>query len=221
MSIRKRRKPVARWTSLFWSDWRGHPGVLKILLEQKDVNPNTAATGYGLTPLYSALGHRDVAVVRLLLESEDFNPNPAESGGDRAPLMWAADEGYGNVVEMLLTRHDLTLHTTDFSGDTARSPAPSNGYSAVLRLLSEHNNSLTKTTDIDKVPGLPSSEPSYLSQSTQVPVQPRILIPVLLILHLPSTVYSATVSMLPSLPSPLSSSFEKSIMASQLPPSDR
>ncbi|RPA90964.1 hypothetical protein L873DRAFT_360917 [Choiromyces venosus 120613-1] len=96
--------------------------------------------------------------------------------------MWAAEEAYDNVVEMLLARHDLNLHTLDFSGGTALSLATSKGHSAVVELLSEHNHSLTNSSDINEAPEHPLTGAVRplnhpLNRPPQVPLDLQTLTP--------------------------------------------
>ncbi|RPA92263.1 ankyrin, partial [Choiromyces venosus 120613-1] len=147
-------------TPLSWAADKGYPGVVKILLERKGVNPDTADSG-GWTPLAWAAAKGREDVVKILLERKDVNPDSADTEG-RTPLMWAAESGNEQIEEMLSVREDLNPRTTDFNGEIAPSPATSKGHPAAVKLPTEHNQSLTKTSDIDEVPGLPSSEPSDL-----------------------------------------------------------
>ncbi|RPB04643.1 hypothetical protein L873DRAFT_1666041, partial [Choiromyces venosus 120613-1] len=86
-------------TLLLWVTWHWHPGVLKILLERKDVNPNEAGTGYGRIPLSLAVRHGHVTVVRMRLEREDLNTNLAEPDDSRTSLTWVARYGYEKIDE--------------------------------------------------------------------------------------------------------------------------
>ncbi|RPB00318.1 ankyrin, partial [Choiromyces venosus 120613-1] len=130
----------------------GHEEVVEVHLERGGVVPNAVDTEYGQTPPSSAVRHGDVAVVSLLLEREDLNPNSADSVYGRTPLMWAAEAGNGKVAEMLLARRNLNLHTPDFSGETVLPLATSKGYTAVVMLLSEHDHSLTISSDTKEAP---------------------------------------------------------------------
>ena len=53
-------------TAIAWAARNGHEGVVGTLLEQNDINPNTA-NRYGQTPLSFAVQNRHEAVVRILL----------------------------------------------------------------------------------------------------------------------------------------------------------
>ena len=57
-----------------------------MLLERDDVNPNTADTIYGQTPLSWAAEYGYAEVVKMLLEGKDVNPNAADTEYGRTPL---------------------------------------------------------------------------------------------------------------------------------------
>ena len=58
-------------TALAWAAIGGHEEVVRILLQRKDINPNTADTQYDRTPLLWAAERGHEEVVKLLLERED------------------------------------------------------------------------------------------------------------------------------------------------------
>jgi len=70
-------KDSLSFTPLIWAALRGHEGVVKALLEQKDINPDLADHECDQTPLtWAALkGHE--AVVKVLLDQKSVNPNGA------------------------------------------------------------------------------------------------------------------------------------------------
>jgi len=53
----------------------GHHGIVKMLLERGDVNPDQADTYYGQTPLSLAAQNGHHGIVKMLLERGDVNPN--------------------------------------------------------------------------------------------------------------------------------------------------
>ena len=89
-------------TGLILAAQRGHEGVVKMLLEREDVNPDQADTEYGRTPLSWAAWNGYTGVVKMLLEREEVNPDRADIKYSRTPLSWAAESGHEGVVKMLL-----------------------------------------------------------------------------------------------------------------------
>jgi len=79
-------------TALTWAAKRGHEGVVRLLLERKDVDANTPDTKYGRTPLSWAAENGHEGIVRMLLERNDLNPKIANTGHGRTPLLWAAQD---------------------------------------------------------------------------------------------------------------------------------
>ena len=87
-------------TALIWAAKRGHEGVVGILLEQSDANPDTADKN-GHTSLLWATRKKYEGIVRMLLERNDLNPNTADEDGQTS-LLWAAQNKYEGIVRILL-----------------------------------------------------------------------------------------------------------------------
>jgi len=127
-------------TAVAWAARRGHEGVVRVLLEQSDVNPNTADTQCGRTLLSWAAKNGHEGVVRVLLERNDVNPNIADTRLGRTPLVWAARHGHEGVVRILLERNDVSPNTVDTKfGQSPLSWAAENGHGGVARILLERN----------------------------------------------------------------------------------
>ena len=77
---------------------------MKLLLGQKDVDPDAPHTTYGRTPLSWAAGEGHEGVVKLLLRRKDVNPNSSSQSG-QTPLMLATKNGHDRVAELLRARH--------------------------------------------------------------------------------------------------------------------
>ena len=77
---------------------------MKLLLERKDINPDTPDTKYGQTPLLWAAEQGHEGIVRLLLGRNDVDPNSSCKSG-RTPLTLATENGHDRVVELLQARH--------------------------------------------------------------------------------------------------------------------
>jgi len=63
-------------TPLSWAVWNGHEGIVKLLLECKEVNSNSSDEG-GRTPLFEAAWNGNEGIVKLLLGRKEVNPNLA------------------------------------------------------------------------------------------------------------------------------------------------
>ena len=125
-------------TALILAVMRGHSGVVKILLEREDINPNQADTKFGRTPLVWAARVGNEQVVKMLLEREDVNPNQADTKYGQTLLSWAAENGHEGVVKLLLERKEVNPSQADTeSGRTSLSWAAEYGHSRVVKVLLE------------------------------------------------------------------------------------
>ena len=103
-------------TAMAWAARGGHEGVVKILLEQNDVNPNRADTQFSQTPLMWATRNGHEGVMRILLERNDVNPDTADQWG-QTPLLWAAENGDEGVVRILLEENKVNPNRADTQYD--------------------------------------------------------------------------------------------------------
>ena len=94
-------------TPLMWAAIKGHEGVVKILLERGDVNPELADPVWGQTALMWAAAHGHVGVVKVFLEREGVNSDQASSVYGPTALYIAAADGRDGIVKMLLEREDV------------------------------------------------------------------------------------------------------------------
>ena len=123
-------------TALTWAARRGREKIVKILLEQADINPDQADTEYDQTPLSCAAENGHEGVVRMLLEREDVNPNQAGTEYGQTPLSWAAERGHEGVVKILLEREGVNPDQADTKyGRTPLSWAAERGYEGVVKIL--------------------------------------------------------------------------------------
>ncbi|PWW77184.1 ankyrin, partial [Tuber magnatum] len=145
----------------------GHVGVVKALLERGDINPNTADTRYGRTPLVWAAGGGHEGVVKALLERGDINPNTADTEYGRTPLSWAARGGHEGIVQLILGRDDVNPDIPDLDGTTPLELAVSRGYTRTVELLSIPKPPFPAPADPNALPEhhSPSPEAFYLPQS--------------------------------------------------------
>ena len=89
--------------SLSWAARNGREEIVKLLLEQKDVTPDTRDE-YGRTPLLWAAMNGHEGTVKLLLGSKDVNPNSSSNSGETA-LGLATYYRHHRVVELLQVQH--------------------------------------------------------------------------------------------------------------------
>ena len=126
-------------TPLSYAAKNGHEAIVKLLLERKDVNPDSSE--HGRTPLSRAAENGHEAIVKLLLEREDVNPDAPDTRYGRTPLLLAADNGYEGIVNLLLERKDVNPDTQDtLHGQTLLSRAAGNGHEAMVKRLLERED---------------------------------------------------------------------------------
>ena len=128
-------------TALTWAAIKGYEEVVKMLLEQKDVNPDQENTKYGWTPLLWAACYGNEGVVKMLLERDDVNPDQADTEDGFTPLLSAARYGHSGVVKMLLERKDVNPDQIDtYFGRPPLSWAAEKGHSGVVKMLLERKD---------------------------------------------------------------------------------
>jgi len=139
------------YTLLAWASRNGHEGVVKLLLEREEVNPDKP-DDLDRTPLsYAASGGYE-GVVKLLLEREEVNSDKPDDGG-RTPLSYAAQSGHEGVAKLLLEREEVNPDKPDNYGQTPLSYASEGGYSGVVKLLLEREEvNPEKSDDGERTP---------------------------------------------------------------------
>ena len=129
-------------TALRWAAERGHDGVVKMLLEREDVDPDQADSNLGMTPLMWAAQNGHEGVVKLLLEGDGVNPdasNPDMENG--TALLLAAKYGHMGVVKILLEREDVNPNQEfSYSGQPLVFWAAENGHEEILKMLLERKD---------------------------------------------------------------------------------
>jgi len=129
-------------TALTWAATRGHEGVVKILLEREDVDPDRADTIFRQTPLSLAAVKGQERVVKMLLEREDVDPNREIAPYCQTPLSWAARNGHEGLVKMLLERQDVNPNMADtLYGRAPLSWAAECGHEGIVKMLLEREDS--------------------------------------------------------------------------------
>jgi ankyrin repeat protein len=112
---------------------RGQDAALKVLLEERDIGPDSPDPN-GRTALSWAAEKGHDKIVRQLLATERVNVNSKDSQ-HRTPLMWTALQGRENVVKLLLEEDEIDLEATDSSRKTAVKYAAFGGYNKIIDLV--------------------------------------------------------------------------------------
>jgi len=127
-------------TALIWAARKRHEGVVRVLLERAQVDPNRADTEDGRTPLDWAAAKGHEGVVKILSEREDVDPNKADPKYGGTPLLWAALNGTEGVVKILLEREDLDPDQAGtFYCRTPLEWAALSGHEGVVKILLERD----------------------------------------------------------------------------------
>ena len=135
-------------TPLSWAASHGHERVVKLLLDRKDVYPDTPDTMHGQTALSWAAAKGHEGIVRLLLDQKDVNPNTLDTEYGRTPLLWAAISGNEGVVKLLLDRKDIYPNTSDREyGRTPLLWAAEKGREGIAKLLLDRKDVNPNTPD--------------------------------------------------------------------------
>jgi len=163
----------AGMTPLIWAARCGHEEVVRLLLREKQIQPDQRDANSGRTALSWAAENGQEGVVRLLLGprfvdpasiggwrgnaqrvagllfgTRYVNPNSLDDFG-RTPLSWAAKKGHEGIVKLLLGREDVNPDIQDtVNGQTPLWWAVGNGHEAVVKLLLEREDVNPNTPDM-------------------------------------------------------------------------
>jgi len=125
-------------TALKWAVRNGHEEVVKMLLEQEEINPDQTDTEFGRTPISYAAEKGHEGIVKMLLEREEVNPDQADTQLGQTPLSWAAERGHEGVVKMFLEREEVNPGKADTEyGRTPLLWAAAGGHEGVVKMLLE------------------------------------------------------------------------------------
>ena len=136
-------------TPLHWAARSGQEGMVKILLERYDVNPDKPDNG-GRTPLWDAAFYGHEGVVKILLERDDVNPNKLDEYG-QSPLLSPAYHGHEGVVKILLARKYTNPDIPIIAGQTPLWCAAYNGHEGVVKMLLARDDVNPNTVDEDGI----------------------------------------------------------------------
>ena len=118
---------------LAWAAESGHEGVVKLLLDRKEVNPDSR--GYRCrTPLSCAAVGGHEGIVKLLLDRKEVNPNSEDNWG-RTPLWCAVSGGHEGIVRLLLDKKEVNPDSGDNWGRTPLWCAAEGGHEGIVKLL--------------------------------------------------------------------------------------
>jgi len=124
-------------TPLLWAAHNGHEGVVKILLERRDVTLDRPGKS-GQTPLWRAASNGHEGVVKILLERGDVNPDKTDDGG-LTPFWCAVWNEHGGVVRIMLESGNINPNKPDNNGRTPLWYAAWYGYEGVAEVLLERD----------------------------------------------------------------------------------
>ena len=125
-------------TPLTWAVLYEHEGVIKLLLEREDVDPNRSGL-MDITPLVLAALKGHEGVVKLLLEQGNVDLNLQSKFG-LTPLASAATQGHEGVVKLLLEQENVDPNRPDKNKVTPLGWAAGQGYEGVVKLLLERED---------------------------------------------------------------------------------
>ena len=113
--------------------------VVKLLIEQDDIDPNIGSTERGTSPLNlaSRMGYEEI--VQLLLAHENTDVNIGNYDG-ATPLILASIYGHTRIVSQLLTTLTINVNQGRRDGWNALMLASKHGYSEIVALLLQRND---------------------------------------------------------------------------------
>jgi ankyrin repeat protein len=126
----------------------GHEAVVKLLLEEGDVNPESK-TNDGWTPLSLAASRGHDIIAKLLVE----NGANLESKGQYGwtPLLRATHNEHQAIVKLLVEK-GANLESKNDYGWTPLQRAANNGYEAIVELLVENGANLESRSNVGHTP---------------------------------------------------------------------
>ena len=138
------------YTPLAWAARNGHDEMVKMLLEQEEIDPDKPDNS-GQTPLSRAAGGGHKGVVHILLARRGVNPDGPNNYG-LTPLLCAAQNGHEGVVKILLERGEVNPDKPNRVGVTPLSYAARCGHEEVVKILLRREVNPNKPDNRDQTP---------------------------------------------------------------------
>ncbi|RPB02916.1 ankyrin [Choiromyces venosus 120613-1] len=136
-------------TPLSWAAEKGHEGIVKLLLDQKEVNPDSEDNRY-ITPVLLAASGGYEGIVKLLLDRKEVNPDSKDDSGSTPLLLAASLEGHKGIVKLLQDHINTKLDPYPLF---SRTPSPLPG----------------PTTDNTEAPAFPHPQLGAIDVKTTAP----------------------------------------------------
>ena len=105
-------------TALMWAVMNKHNMIVKLLLDQPDIDVNFKGASKGLTALYIAASHANVEAMQLILATNSVDVNCEDSDGGTA-LHTAVANGNFEAIQLLLAHPRVDVNHSDHEGFTA------------------------------------------------------------------------------------------------------
>ena len=121
-------------TPLSWAAESGQCEVVKMLLANSRVDPDSKDSDYRQTALSWAAASGHEAIVKLLLANGRVDSNSRDYF-HQTPLLLAAQRGHEAVVKLLLENDGVDPDSEDCDGQTPLLLAAESGHEAVVKLL--------------------------------------------------------------------------------------
>ena len=100
-------------TARLWVAERGNEGVVKLLFERVDMDPNAPETEFRWIPLRQVPWAEHEEILKLLLTREDITSNIADTNYGRILFFWAAERGHQGVLKLLLEQEGINPNIVD------------------------------------------------------------------------------------------------------------
>ncbi|KAI0858119.1 ankyrin repeat-containing domain protein [Xylaria cubensis] len=114
---------------------QGREAMVRLLLSNNRVDPNSKDLTHGNTPLSVAAMEGHELIVKLLLAKKGISL-ASRNNDNQIPLWLAASNGHKDIVQLLFERNRDDLNAQDSKyGMTPLSIATMNGHSAIVGLL--------------------------------------------------------------------------------------
>jgi ankyrin repeat protein len=127
-------------TALIEASHQGHTEIVRMLLENKNIEINQRDKEYRRTALILASYEGHVEIVKILLEKENIDINQKDKSGKTA-LMHASREGYEEIVKILLKNKNIEInHEDNWTGTTALIWASKWGHVEIVKMLLKNKN---------------------------------------------------------------------------------